>query len=62
MPDPKPKLKGMYCSSCHGVRLTVASTYSPLPGVKVRYRRCSACGSRVTTREVVVKVVPAKRE
>ncbi|WP_439628803.1 NrdR family transcriptional regulator [Gemmata sp.] len=46
--------KGLYCPNCRGVRLTVSSSKKPAPGVKVRYRKCSTCGHRFTTREVVV--------
>ncbi|VTU02447.1 : Ogr_Delta [Gemmataceae bacterium] len=52
MPDPNPK--GLYCPNCRGVRLTVSSSKKPAPGIKVRYRRCSTCGHRFSTREVVV--------
>lgn len=50
-----PNPMGLYCPDCRGVRLTVVSSKRPCPGVKVRYRRCSACGLRLTTREVVTQ-------
>lgn len=56
-----PKPKGLYCPTCHGVRLTVNSSTRPAPGVKVRYRACSACGHRFKTREVVVSHRAASR-
>ena len=54
--SPTPKPKGLHCPSCGGYRLTVITTKKPCPGVKIRYRRCSACSTRLTTREVVIKV------
>ena len=47
--------RGLFCPDCGGVRLTVVSSRRPCPGVKIRYRKCSACGVNLTTREVVIK-------
>jgi len=58
--EPKQKPKGLHCPNCGGVRLTVVSSARPCVGVKVRYRKCAACGGNVTTREVVVQ--PGKRK
>jgi transcriptional regulator NrdR family protein len=55
-----PPLKGLSCPECRGVRLTVYSSRRPGAGVKLRYRKCSACGCRVKTREVVVPIRPRK--
>lgn len=52
--------KGIYCPSCRGVRLAVYCTKRPCPGIRIRYRRCSACNTRVKTKEVVIAFVPAK--
>jgi len=58
MPKPEKPEKspmGLFCPYCHGARLAVVSVSRPCPGLKVRYRKCSACGCRLTTREVVVR-------
>lgn len=57
MDEPTPK--GLYCPTCRGVRLTVTHSQRPAPGVRIRYRRCTACGSRVKTRETIVLVTSA---
>lgn len=54
------KPKGLFCPECRGVRLTVTDTTKPVAGVRIRYRVCSACGCKLKTREVVVKVTPAR--
>lgn len=59
MPDPNPK--GLYCPACRGVRLTVAASRCPCPGVRVRYRRCTTCGAHLVTREIVVRVTVRSR-
>ena len=60
MPE-TPNPKGLHCPDCKGVRLTVHSSYRPCPGVKIRYRVCSACGARLQTREVVVRPRPKRK-
>lgn len=52
-PTPKPPRnpKGIYCPSCRGVRFTVVTTRRPCPGLTVRYRRCTACGTKITTED-----------
>lgn len=57
MSNPPPP-RGLYCPDCRGVRLTVTDTTRPAPGVRIRYRSCSACGCKLKTREVVVRVYP----
>jgi transcriptional regulator NrdR family protein len=52
--------KGLHCPSCHGVRLTVICTKKPCPGVRVRYRKCTACGQKVTTKEIIIRVSKSK--
>jgi len=52
--------KGLHCPGCKGFRLTVTDTVKPAAGVRIRYRCCSACGTRIKTREVIVHVYPAK--
>ena len=51
-----PGPRGLYCPDCRGVRLTVTSSSRPCAGVKIRYRKCSACGLRLKTREIVVRL------
>jgi transcriptional regulator NrdR family protein len=51
--------KGIACPQCNAVpgqtiTLDVISTRNPCPGVRVRYRKCSSCGHRFRTREVIV--------
>ncbi len=58
--------KGLACPGCNAapgqlipgsakkVSLDVVSTRNPAPGVRVRYRRCSGCGHRFRTREVII--------
>lgn len=52
MSDPR----GLYCPHCHGIRLMVSATKRPQPGVKIRYRQCSACGTKVKTTERITTV------
>jgi transcriptional regulator NrdR family protein len=59
MPGATP-LKGLHCPVCRGVRLAVSHTRNPAPGVRVRYQQCTACSTRVKTREVVVAVTSAR--
>lgn len=57
---PKPTAKGFSCPSCRGHRLHTTHTTRPIIGMIRRYRKCSACGHRITTEERVVKVVKSK--
>lgn len=63
MPDvpTAPPVKGINCPDCHGVRMFVAITYNPCPGLVVRYRECTACGCRLVTEERVVKTRKSAR-
>jgi transcriptional regulator NrdR family protein len=54
--------KGLHCPECRGARLLVLSGYRPVAGSKFRYRECTACGCRVKTVEIVVKVVKSKKK
>jgi len=57
MPDPTPaNPKGLFCPNCRGVRLAVTTTKRPCPGRRVRYRKCTACGTRIRTVEVITHV------
>lgn len=52
-----PTVKGFPCPVCKGVRLMACGTRYPAPGITVRYRRCTACGHKIVTRERVWKVI-----
>jgi transcriptional regulator NrdR family protein len=52
--------KGLYCPVCHGVRLTMESSKKPTSGAKIRYRKCTVCGSTLKTRETIVHVCKRK--
>jgi transcriptional regulator NrdR family protein len=53
--------KGLHCPECRGARVLVLSSYRPVAGRKFRYRKCTACGCRFKTVEIVVKVLKSKR-
>lgn len=55
-PPPKPAAPplGLYCPDCRGVRLMVVCTKKPCPGLRLRYRVCSACELVIRTKEVVI--------
>ncbi|HVL14486.1 MAG TPA: hypothetical protein VM529_18075 [Gemmata sp.] len=57
----EPTIRGISCPTCRGQRLAVSYTHQPAPGVRVRYRECSACGTRMKTRETVAVVFTARR-
>lgn len=52
--------RGISCPTCGGVLLKVISGAKLIPGVKIRYRKCASCGSRIKTRETVLKVSAKK--
>lgn len=57
---PKPTTKGFSCPDCRGVRLHTTHTTRPIVGMVRRYRKCSACGLRITTEERIAKAVKSK--
>lgn len=61
-PPPKPpgRPKGLFCPHCGGVRLNVICSRKRCSGARHRYRRCTTCGTKLYTREVVYRAVPPK--
>lgn len=47
---------GLRCPACGGGHLVVLSRAGHPDGVRVRYRECAACETRVRTREVVERI------
>lgn len=45
---------GLACPKCGGRELTVSATRSPAPGMKIRHRTCTGCGTRLKSREVLI--------
>lgn len=50
-PKPKPTMKGFSCPECRGLRLHVSHVVRPMPGLIVRYRKCTVCEYQVVTEE-----------
>lgn len=48
---PRPTMKGFACANCNGHRLHVVRVTRPMAGLVVRYRECSACGTKLVTEE-----------
>ena len=57
------KPKGLHCPAptCQSTHLRVLSVRRPCPGKKVRHLRCTACGTRMKSTEVLSIKKPAPK-